>query len=470
MAHRYASSGHNQLTHHKSPKLDNKSKGKGLSREAAYADGSERFQAAGTDGRVQDLDTGEGRQIDNPSKISQTIIQIGEPTSTIENITRFQWWGANSDSLDYFSPSSRVGSQPSVLSSRSPPIGSMDSVSTESTTNQSIFDEYQSAPDPETPPPERAFRAPLPTPLFPQGPSTVRLPCEFSHALGCSESFSANKSALWVYHVLEHLEWIYPAHCVCWFCDDVVFSAHDHGGDRHANFNSRMEHIRDHIVEQGLDARNPRIDWFLVDHLVRRGLIKKCMIPSGNEGPTVDGEVSHDYVPPHQLRSRELNMRVYHDNEKEERRRRRYMALREPRGDRHGPLETRTRPSKPERQRSKIGDRIKETPEFKPEKPSPAQDRVDSSDYFNETRPGSIVDTGRTSDSQAFGYFTALQTATSNCYSRAKARAFGAYWSTSSLFWSPIPPGFDRIKWDCASVAASLEVFSGLLTADTEVR
>ncbi|KAK8039228.1 hypothetical protein PG993_007639 [Apiospora rasikravindrae] len=153
-----------------------------------------------------------------------------------------------------------------------------------------------------------------------------RLPCEYARLGLCNETFGPEETDFWEWHVgTLHLQDRLPPHCICWFCDQE-FSATDHNGDERENFRFRLEHIRDHIIQGRLNAQDMRPDYFLLEHMYRNGLLEKVHYQlecSYTEGPTASGIVEYNYTPPERRRAKELESRVYHDNDKEERRRRR---------------------------------------------------------------------------------------------------------------------------------------------------
>ncbi|KAK8094541.1 hypothetical protein PG997_001226 [Apiospora hydei] len=142
-----------------------------------------------------------------------------------------------------------------------------------------------------------------------------------------------NPRYFWEWHVgTEHLQDNLPPHCICWFCDQE-FSARNHNGNERENFRFRLEHIRDHIIQGRLTAQDMRPDYFLLEHMYRNGLLEKVHYQlecSYTEGPTASGIVEYNYTPPERRRAKELESRVYHDNDKEERRRRRRQGQQRP--------------------------------------------------------------------------------------------------------------------------------------------
>lgn len=127
------------------------------------------------------------------------------------------------------------------------------------------------------------------------------LPCEL-RSIGCHQVFRGDEEREWREHVGNHLQGSFPSKLKCcerissfptpWrpaskgrttdpgllsptsgFCNDFRdFDARDHGGDRGFNFQLRMQHIRNHIVE-GDRVEHAEPDGFLVNHLKRQGMI-----------------------------------------------------------------------------------------------------------------------------------------------------------------------------------------------------
>lgn len=64
------------------------------------------------------------------------------------------------------------------------------------------------------------------------------------------------------------------------FCEDLgnqFDSQKATGGDKSWNFQRRMDHIRDHIMEGEYRLQDKRPDGFLIQHLVNQGLIDENM-------------------------------------------------------------------------------------------------------------------------------------------------------------------------------------------------
>lgn len=58
------------------------------------------------------------------------------------------------------------------------------------------------------------------------------------------------------------------------FCDTFTFDANRlYGGDKSFNFQMRMDHIRDHIMDDGYSASSMRPDGCLINHLKHEKVI-----------------------------------------------------------------------------------------------------------------------------------------------------------------------------------------------------
>ncbi|KAI3318242.1 hypothetical protein HD806DRAFT_540324 [Xylariaceae sp. AK1471] len=102
--------------------------------------------------------------------------------------------------------------------------------------------------------------------------SSFLLPCEFYGFGPCDRLFASDDVEAWIQHIVsDHLEDKLPNRCLCWFCDDYDFKTQD-GGDRMTNFENRMWHIREHLIE-GCTISDMRPDFFFMDHLYECGLI-----------------------------------------------------------------------------------------------------------------------------------------------------------------------------------------------------
>lgn len=151
------------------------------------------------------------------------------------------------------------------------------------------------------------------------------LPCEFISYAACNEWYDAEDTYTWTQHVIvDHLHHKIPSVCCCWFCDDIRFYANESKLDRMTNFLNRMDHIRQHIVEDGFTIHNIRPDFPFLKHLHKNGFIEQSTFDaamSWTEGPKsrVAGLYPHDFVPPEQLRRYERSQVVIVDQQKEDR-------------------------------------------------------------------------------------------------------------------------------------------------------
>ncbi|KAJ3568489.1 hypothetical protein NPX13_g6408 [Xylaria arbuscula] len=99
------------------------------------------------------------------------------------------------------------------------------------------------------------------------------LPCEFVGYGRCDVTFALDDVANWIEHIVSvHLRDKFPKKALCWFCDDIEFD-YKSVGDRRINFEQRMWHIRDHIIEEGRRAHEIRPDYHLNKHLYENRLI-----------------------------------------------------------------------------------------------------------------------------------------------------------------------------------------------------
>ncbi|KAH8161288.1 hypothetical protein CIB48_g6952 [Xylaria polymorpha] len=102
--------------------------------------------------------------------------------------------------------------------------------------------------------------------------ATGNLPCEFVGYSGCDRTFAMDDVDNWIEHIIsDHLQENLPNQVVCWFCDDWIFD-YKNVGDRRANFENRMWHIREHFLD-GMTAHNMRPDHHFNTHLQNFGLI-----------------------------------------------------------------------------------------------------------------------------------------------------------------------------------------------------
>ncbi|KAI0552737.1 hypothetical protein F4679DRAFT_581245 [Xylaria curta] len=127
------------------------------------------------------------------------------------------------------------------------------------------------------------------------------LPCEFVGYGGCDQTFALDDVDRWIEHIVSvHLQDNLPKKVVCWFCDNWIFD-YKNAGDRRANFENRMWHIREHILEEGLTAHHMRPDHFLNEHLQKHRLVTDDayhLVRRYAEVPQGPWILPHDGVPP----------------------------------------------------------------------------------------------------------------------------------------------------------------------------
>ncbi|EFQ30088.1 hypothetical protein CGRA01v4_01008 [Colletotrichum graminicola] len=118
-------------------------------------------------------------------------------------------------------------------------------------------------------------------------PNRQMLHCEFQPWTGCREQFQLDEVDAWIRHTdYEHLQGNFPTKCICWFCDDFVFSTQHCTEARH-NFTNRMKHIADHILDgDRFEQRRP--DFHYLDHVYKTGKVSRQAFEwakDANEGP-----------------------------------------------------------------------------------------------------------------------------------------------------------------------------------------
>jgi hypothetical protein len=97
--------------------------------------------------------------------------------------------------------------------------------------------------------------------------------CEFFGLLNCPATFRLDEENEWIQHHVEHLGNHFPATLMCWFCDHVPFAVQD-PRDAFANFELRMQHVRQHIFDDHrLTAASTRRDLYLAKHLREHGVL-----------------------------------------------------------------------------------------------------------------------------------------------------------------------------------------------------
>ncbi|GKT57090.1 hypothetical protein ColTof4_11244 [Colletotrichum tofieldiae] len=124
-------------------------------------------------------------------------------------------------------------------------------------------------------------------------PSRRMLHCEFLPWTGCQQQFQLDEVDAWIRHTEdEHLQGNFPAKCICWYCDDFVFST-QRCLDAGLNFTNRMMHIAGHILE-GDHFEQRRPDFHYLDHVYRIRKISRQAFErarGASEGPRPSGMV-----------------------------------------------------------------------------------------------------------------------------------------------------------------------------------
>lgn len=112
------------------------------------------------------------------------------------------------------------------------------------------------------------------------------LRCEFQPWTGCQQEFQLDEVSTWIKHAeIEHLQGNFPAHCICWFCDNFDYNTTKcpYAG---LNFSRRMEHIAGHILD-GYHFEQRRPDFHYLDHVYKIGKIspQAFEIAKGTQDP-----------------------------------------------------------------------------------------------------------------------------------------------------------------------------------------
>ncbi|KAK2780389.1 hypothetical protein CKAH01_00333 [Colletotrichum kahawae] len=129
--------------------------------------------------------------------------------------------------------------------------------------------------------------------LTPSSPR--RLGCEFISWTDCQRTFGLEQDEVnqWIRHIEDdHLGRNYPSICLCWFCDDVEYRS-EQSMDPRMNFETRMRHIADHILE-GYHFENRRPDFHFLDHVYNMGSISPeafALAKGQSEGPVAPAGV-----------------------------------------------------------------------------------------------------------------------------------------------------------------------------------
>jgi hypothetical protein len=162
----------------------------------------------------------------------------------------------------YYAPSLMFSDQ----ATNGPPTQSINmSIASSSTYVSSCFDK----PTPRT--------ASVLTKLSPV-PISPSLVCEFIGLGGCDEVFDSSNEAGWIAHIAEmHLHHMFPATCICWFCDRTFRAPSYSRADTEACYGKRMHHIAKHLRDNLAPRSQMRPDFYFLNHLHDCGLIDEEM-------------------------------------------------------------------------------------------------------------------------------------------------------------------------------------------------
>ncbi|KAI1344087.1 hypothetical protein F5Y15DRAFT_186905 [Xylariaceae sp. FL0016] len=163
--------------------------------------------------------------------------------------------------------------------------------------------------------------------------------CEFIGLLHCPERFHYNEQDVWIEHIIaDHLGGKLPKVVACWFCDEWIYdSAEEHAnGDVRKNFNFRMWHVRDHLME-GYNEGHIRPDYNMLKHLRNHKLIDQKRYDRAMEYldrgvPRVEGIYDANFVPESEILAHQRDTQVIHTEER--RKHRGHREHREHRGHR----------------------------------------------------------------------------------------------------------------------------------------
>ncbi|KAF3797426.1 hypothetical protein GCG54_00009399 [Colletotrichum gloeosporioides] len=157
--------------------------------------------------------------------------------------------------------------------------------------------------------------------------SPRKLGCEFNTWTNCQVSFDLEEVDQWIRHAEdEHLRRKYPSTCICWFCDDFEFRA-EQSLDAGMNFEHRMRHIADHILD-GCHFENRRPDFHFLDHVYDMGLISSeafALAKGQSEGAPAPAGVSSSGFRPTRRSSSEPVVEVIETSRRRQRNRLRYL-------------------------------------------------------------------------------------------------------------------------------------------------
>ncbi|KAI1260785.1 hypothetical protein F5Y18DRAFT_246658 [Xylariaceae sp. FL1019] len=164
---------------------------------------------------------------------------------------------------------------------------------------------------------------------FGPGQGRQYLPCEFVGYGWCDVTFNLDDTESWIEHIItEHLYDQLPRKAICWFCDEYEFDYKGASarGDRRVNFDNRMHHIREHLLD-GWTVDRIRVDHHFNEHLHKADLIpagaynsvrRWSELPAGNP-PWL---YAHNAVPFEVQKREERNQYQRTDTRHEERRQR----------------------------------------------------------------------------------------------------------------------------------------------------
>jgi hypothetical protein len=109
-------------------------------------------------------------------------------------------------------------------------------------------------------------------------PISPLLVCEFIGLGGCDEVFDSTNEAGWIAHIAEvHLHYMFPATCICWYCDRTFRAPSYSQADTEACYRKRMHHIAKHLRDNPAPGSQMRPDFYFLNHLHDCGLIDEEM-------------------------------------------------------------------------------------------------------------------------------------------------------------------------------------------------
>ncbi|KAH8888251.1 hypothetical protein GQ53DRAFT_260789 [Thozetella sp. PMI_491] len=99
--------------------------------------------------------------------------------------------------------------------------------------------------------------------------------CELKVPQNCPATFALDDVEGWIEHHMDHMHDQFPAACICWFCDHVVFPSQAYPLEPVSNFRLRMEHIHSHIWDEDRTLTDMRPDFHMLDHLLSIGVLTR---------------------------------------------------------------------------------------------------------------------------------------------------------------------------------------------------